>query len=165
MVLAFCCCRASVQGWAVKQWLLVPVFSARERNLCCCAWYQVDASIMDINVNYIRFLGAFAKLRKAAISFVMSVSVCPSAWNNSAPTGRIFMKFEISRFFENLSRKLKFHYNLTRIKGTLHERLCIFIIIFGSFLHRKRLFQTRVVENKKTHILCSVIFFFKSCRL
>jgi hypothetical protein len=75
MVLAFCCCRASFQGWAVKRWLLVPAFSAREWNLCCCAWYQVDASFMDINVNYIQFLGAFAKLRKATISFVMSVCV------------------------------------------------------------------------------------------
>ena len=35
------------------------------------------------------FLGAFAKLRKAAVSFVMFV--CPSAWNNSAPPWRIFM--------------------------------------------------------------------------
>ena len=40
-----------------------------------------------------QFLGAFAKLRKAAISFVMSVRL--SAWNNSAPTGRIFIKFDI----------------------------------------------------------------------
>ena len=44
------------------------------------------------------FLGAFAKLRKAAISFVMSVhclSVRPSARNNSAPTGLIFMNCDI----------------------------------------------------------------------
>jgi hypothetical protein len=34
---------------------------------------------------------SFAKLRKAAISFVMSV--CSSAWNHSDPTGMIFMKF------------------------------------------------------------------------
>ena len=32
----------------------------------------------------VQLLGAFAKLRKATISFVMSV--CPYAWNNSAPT-------------------------------------------------------------------------------
>jgi hypothetical protein len=40
------------------------------------------------------FLGAFAKLRKATISFVTSVcpSVRPSAWNYPAHTGRIFMK-------------------------------------------------------------------------
>ena len=36
----------------------------------------------------------FGRVRKFAektLSFVMSV--CPSAWNNSAPTGRIFVKF------------------------------------------------------------------------
>jgi hypothetical protein len=38
------------------------------------------------------FLGAFPKLRKAIISFVMSVR--PSARNNSAPTGWVFMKLE-----------------------------------------------------------------------
>jgi hypothetical protein len=36
------------------------------------------------------FLGTFAKLRKATISFVTSVRLC--AWKNAAPTGRIFMK-------------------------------------------------------------------------
>ena len=45
--------------------------------------------------------GAFANLRKASISFIKSVcpsvclSVCLSAWNNSTPTVRIFMKFGI----------------------------------------------------------------------
>jgi hypothetical protein len=38
------------------------------------------------------FVGEFAKLRQATMSFVMSV--CPSARNNSALTGRIFMKFD-----------------------------------------------------------------------
>jgi hypothetical protein len=45
------------------------------------------------------YLGALAKLRKVIINSVMSV--CPSAWNNSVPTGRIFMKFDLS-IFENL---------------------------------------------------------------
>jgi hypothetical protein len=37
------------------------------------------------------------------------------------------MKFGIRVFFDNISRKLKFHYNTTRIAGTLHEerRSCI----------------------------------------
>jgi hypothetical protein len=38
------------------------------------------------------FLGVFAELRKATISFVMSVH--PPAWNNTVPTRRIFMKFD-----------------------------------------------------------------------
>jgi hypothetical protein len=39
------------------------------------------------------FSGAFTQLRNANISFGMSV--CPSAWNNTAPTGWIFMKCDI----------------------------------------------------------------------
>ena len=41
-------------------------------------------------ISYI--LGAFAKLRNEAIKLC---HVRLSAWNNSAPTGRIFMKFDI----------------------------------------------------------------------
>jgi len=42
-------------------------------------------------------LGAFAKWRKTTLSFVMSVrpDVRLSAWNKSAPIGRILMKFGI----------------------------------------------------------------------
>jgi hypothetical protein len=43
------------------------------------------------------------------------LSVLPFAWNNWAQTGPLFMKFDSCLFFENLSRKLKFRYNLTRI--------------------------------------------------
>ena len=52
---------------------------------------------------------------KWLLSFVMSVysSYCLcfslSAWNYSAPTGWIFVKFDIWVFFKNLSRKLKIH--------------------------------------------------------
>jgi len=45
-------------------------------------------------------LGAFEKLRKATISFVMSVRL--SSWNSSAPSGRNFMKHlaqKISKLF------------------------------------------------------------------
>ena len=37
------------------------------------------------------------------------LSLFPSAWNKLAPTGRIFVKFDIYVFFENLWLKLKFH--------------------------------------------------------
>ena len=62
-------------------------------------------------------------------------------WNTVAPTGRIFMKFDIrifletpslpldvfswnlifEYFLETLSRKFKFHWNLIRMTGTLRE--------------------------------------------
>ena len=74
------------------------------------------------NSDFCSFVGAFAKLRKVAISFVMSTYplVRLSACRNSVPTGRIFMEFDTWLFFENLSRKFKSRYNLTRIMGALH---------------------------------------------
>ena len=45
------------------------------------------------------------QLINISISVYSYVSVCPSAWNNSTLTGRIFVKFDISAFFENLWRK------------------------------------------------------------
>jgi hypothetical protein len=35
------------------------------------------------------------------------MSVCLSAWNNSAVIRRIFMKFDIWVFLENMSRKIE----------------------------------------------------------
>jgi hypothetical protein len=48
-----------------------------------------------------KLIGAFAKLLKVTISFIMCVclSVCLSAQNNSAPTGRIFTELVISRLY------------------------------------------------------------------
>ena len=58
-------------------------------------------------------LGAFVNLRKTTIGFVMCE--CPavrfSAWNNSAPTGQIILKFHTGLFFENMLRKFDFIWN------------------------------------------------------
>jgi hypothetical protein len=81
------------------------------------------------------FLGVFAKLQNVTIGYVMSVcpsAVCPPVWNNSAATGQIFVKFDIWLFFENMSRNVKFHSDLTRITGTLHEDQYTFLIISRS---------------------------------
>jgi len=108
------------------------------------------------------FLGVLTKLWKAAIRFVVFVflsvrpSVYPSARNNSAPTGRIFAKFDIWVFFEYLLRKIKFHY-LTRITVTLHENQCTFILSRLILLTMRNVY-TKVVEKVKKHILCSVTF-------
>ena len=48
------------------------------------------------------YLGAFSKISKSEYHLRHAcLSVCLSTWNNSAPTGRIFMKFAISGFLEN----------------------------------------------------------------
>jgi hypothetical protein len=59
------------------------------------------------------FLRALAKLRKATVSFFMSF--CPSAWNNSALTGRILMEIDFWALFRKSVEKthvsLKFDKN------------------------------------------------------
>ena len=106
-------------------------------------------------------------MRKATISFVMSV--CLSAWNNMAPTGRIFMKFDIGAFSENLSTVLKFHYNRLRITGTLHNDKYTFLSYLAQFFIEWEIFQTKFLhKNRNTHLIFKNLFFFffrKSCGL
>jgi hypothetical protein len=96
-------------------------------------------------------------LRKATVSYDMSV--CSSAWNNSAPTGRIFMKFYSWVFFDKLSRKIQ-----VSLKSDQNNRyftwrpLDIFDRISLGFSSRE-MFQTKVVEEIKTYILCLMTFF------
>ena len=85
----------------------------------------------------LRFLCTFAKITISDCHFRhVCPSVRPSAWNNSAPTGRIFMKFDMSIFFppkicrENQS----FIKNLTRIKGFTREPMYIFLSWLANFL-------------------------------
>ena len=59
-----------------------------------------------------QFLGVSAKLRKASVRLVTSfflsfrLCVCPFAWN-SAPTGRILMKFDMCVSFVKFFKKLQ----------------------------------------------------------
>ena len=75
------------------------------------------------------------------------------------------MKFDMRIFFENLLRKFKFHQNRPRKTGTLHEDQCIFFITSRSFLLIVRNVSDKSCRDIKTHILCSVTVFRKSCRL
>jgi hypothetical protein len=56
------------------------------------------------------------------------MSVRLSVSNNSAPTGRIFVKFGIWVLSENLPRKFQLHSNLSRITATLRKHLFTFTI-------------------------------------
>jgi len=105
---------------------------------------------VTVCVNTGAFLGVFAKLRKVTTS-VMSVrpSVYSSACN-SARNGRTFHKIRYPIFFENMSRKSRLYWNLTRITGTWYEGLCTVM----KYLSRGILFRMRNVPGKiQTHIL------------
>jgi hypothetical protein len=58
------------------------------------------------------FLGASQNFEKGLLAsspMPLRLSVRLSTWNNSAPTLRIFMKFNVWVFCKSLSRKFKFH--------------------------------------------------------
>jgi len=69
--------------------------------------------------------------------------------HNSAPTGRIFMKFDILVFFEAVSN-IQFSLKLTIIKDTLYEDIFTFmvsclIVIMGNVSNES------CRENQNTH--------------
>ena len=96
------------------------------------------------------FSYALTKLRKATISFVMSVYLSVRLSVRPHGTTRLPLKY--------------FHYNLTRITGNSDEHLLIFMIISCSVLLRIRsVFQTKVVgKSQNTHFMFNNILFPKT---
>jgi hypothetical protein len=100
---------------------------------------------------------AFSQNCEKRLLALSCLSVRFSAWKFSASTGRNFIKLYIRVFFENLSRNFKFHYNRTRITGTLHDNQYTFLVI-------SRLIPFRVenVSDKccreNDNILCAITF-------
>jgi len=104
--------------------------------------------------------GRRQRLLDSSCIFVYS-SVRLSAWKSSASTERVFIKLGISVFFENTSRKSKFHYNRTRKRDTSHEDKYTFFILSRSLLLRMRnVSDERCRENQNTHFMYYNVFFF-----
>jgi hypothetical protein len=99
-----------------------------------------------LQVKYL-FLGAFAQSLKGLISFVMSVRL--SVYTSAAPPRRIFVKFDIGAFYENLPRKSKFGQNRTILSNTLNEDQSTF------YCHRRHKFALRA-PLCNTQNVCSV---------
>jgi len=91
-------------------------------------------SILHIIIDRLRTPSVFSVFVSRPVSLTNTASVFRRIQNckkrllaSSCPSGRpygtgtIFLKFDISVFFEKLSRRVKFHSNRIRIMGTLHE--------------------------------------------
>ena len=104
-------------------------------------------------------LGAFARLRKANISFMsVSLSLCP--WSDSATTGRISWNFIFVYFL--ICRGNSSFINILQVEQVFHMKINIhFWSYLAQFFLEWEMFQTKVVEKIKTHILYSVTPFFK----
>jgi hypothetical protein len=88
----------------------------------------------------------FRRVRKIATHYIASscLSDCPTAWNNSTSTGRIFMKFDIWRFFENMSLKSD------RNNGHFTLRLRTFMISYSVLLKLRYVSDKSCGGNKNT---------------
>ena len=93
------------------------------------------------------------------------MSVSPSA--HMEQLGSHWMDFN-EIWYLNIIRgcveKIQVSLYMTIITGTLHEDLCVFVMISPWILLRMRKSQTTTVKSIKTHILASIPFFWKSCR-
>jgi hypothetical protein len=126
-----------------------------------CQWSLYGDRSNEFTHKSRQTLGPFAEVRKATITFIMSVH--PSAWNNSAPTERTF-KFDTSVFFENLSRKLKFSLKCDQINGHLTWRsvyICDHISFSSS--QNDKCFRQKLYRKSK-HAFCVQYLFFPKLR-
>jgi hypothetical protein len=102
-------------------------------------------------------LGALPKLRKATISFVVffCLPVRPCAWNNSAPTGRIFLEFYILVFFEKYVEKIKV--SLISHKNVKHFTLAVNVLFWPhltEFFLEWEIFRKKSCWEKLNTVLC-----------
>jgi hypothetical protein len=131
--------------------VLLPVLQAAvtrcslpsETQICCSSSFKHTLNLRRFSQNCAQRLLASS-----------CISIRLSTWNNSAPTGQIFMKLSISLFSENMSRKFKVQLNLTRIIGTVYEDQYTFFIISRSVLFRMRnVSEAKCKESENTHVM------------
>jgi len=122
----------------------------------CSGIFRVVTSILSFRLCKGSFLWVFTKLWKATISFVMSV--CPSIWNNLAPTGRIFVEIWYLSIFQRSVKEIQVSLKSAKNKVYLMETNVHFFIISPSFLLRMRNVSGKIVEKIKTHFMFSTFF-------
>ena len=112
--------------------------------------------------NLSQFLGAFVKLWKATISFV--ISVCLSVYPSLHLHGPIqlpihgFSQNLILEYFATLSWK-KNPLEPDGITGTVHDYQYLIFIIFRSILLRTSYVSRKTFRENQNTLTCSIIFF------
>ena len=94
------------------------------------------------------------------------MSVRPSAWNNSDPTGRILIKHSHLGVFRKLVEKIKFSLKSDKNKRYFNHCFFSFMTTFCYILLRmKNILHKKCRENQNTYFMFNAFFFLKSCRL
>ena len=104
------------------------------------------------------FFGTFTKLWKVTISFIMSICLHGTP---QLPLDGFSWNLIFGYFFANISRKFKFHYNLTKIMGFYMNTSIHFLPYLTQFFLEWEMLR-QVVEKMKTYNLCSITFFMET---
>ena len=127
--------------------------------------YFYPIAFGPFSISFRAFLRRFSQNCEKRLSASSCLSVCPSSTNNSIFTARTFIFYIIFRkSVENIRVSLKSGKN----NGYFTRRPIY--IQYNISLHssqNEKCFRKKVLDKIKTHILCSVTFFFfrKSHRL
>jgi hypothetical protein len=113
--------------------------------------------LIKILVLWVMIFRSVSKIVKTSISLI--ISVCVSTWNNSAHTGQIFTKFE---YFPKICQENASFTKIWQEQQVLYTKTELHFL-WISFLLRMKMFQTKVVEKIKTHVLSSKNFCLKNC--
>ena len=132
----------------------------RLSHTACWTWdYEVAG------VDQKQVLGAFEKLRKAAINFVMTLrlSVPPSV--HIEQLGSYWTDFHEILYFNIFLKsleKIQVPLKSDKNNGTLHEDRCAFLITSRWIILRMRNFSHKICrENQNTHFVFNNFFFRK----
>jgi len=126
-------------------------------------WVVSDGSyIISCTVG---LLDAFTKLWKATVSIIILMSVCPheTTW---FPLYRFSWNLMFEDFSKTCGKKKSSILNLTRIMGTLHENIQIFVIISLWILLRMRNVPDKGCRgNQNTNFVFNNFCLWKTCHL
>ena len=113
-----------------------------------------------------QLLGAFTKLRKATISFVLCLSVRPSVRLFFCPHGTARLPLGgfswnlIFMYFSKICWENSSFIKIKKNKGYFTRGpIYIFRSYLAQFFLEWKIFQTRVIEKVETHIFCLITFF------
>jgi hypothetical protein len=139
-----------------QQWLRERASVLRYTMYIACLLsyllFYFQKFIFSFNVYLFAYILPEMYSTQATIRFM---SVCLSAWNNSAPTGQIFIKFDIWGFFRKSVEKIKVSSKSDMNNGYLHEDLCTRIKVSLWIRLRMRNASDNIsTENQNTRFMC-----------
>ena len=100
--------------------------------------------------NIFRLCRKIAKKRLLASSCLVCLSVCPSAWNNKGPSGRILMKLCIWYYFRKFVDKMQMSLKSDKNNGKITRRRFDIYDCLSELLLVWEMFQIKMFWRKNT---------------